>query len=256
MVKLFRPENASPVFPNDPRSEALVLEALRGSGLVPELVGITETPFGACVIYRHIDGESGNPDPCEAGRLLRHLHDVPAPAGLRTGPDGSHALRAEIRAQAQGLVTPDGQDLAQALLKRICGTDLPRSGVPALVHGDPVPGNMITGPGGLRLIDWQCPAVADPTLDLAIFLSPGMNLIYRGRPLDDTERQDFLSAYADDETNARMTGLEALYHARMAVYCLSRAYADPQPETSRDLAAARLELLALAECTGTPLLAV
>ena len=41
-----------------------------------------------------------------------------------------------------------------------------------------MPGNLILGEKGLRLIDWQCPAIGDPIVDIMMFLSPGMHEIY------------------------------------------------------------------------------
>ena len=54
-------------------------------------------------------------------------------------------------------------------------------GHPCLIHGDTVPNNFIQSVDALVLIDWQCPALGDPVLDLAIFLSPAMQQIARGR---------------------------------------------------------------------------
>ena len=97
------------------------------------------------------------------------------------------------------------------------------SGRRRLVHGDPVPGNIVTGPGRAALIDWQCPALGDPAADLAIFASPAMQQVYRGAPLSEAESAAFLAAYPDEETVARYRALRPWYHWRMAAYCLFRA---------------------------------
>ncbi|NIZ09744.1 phosphotransferase family protein [Pseudooceanicola sp. HF7] len=247
VVKLYRPETASAVFPNDPHAEARALKALHGTGLAPELLFQADSPLGPCVVYRHLSGSAGAPDPAEAGRLLRHLHAMPAPPGLRIGPDGSQALRAEIRQQAKGLRSRDGRALGDLLLEGIAVPDLTASGEVALIHGDPVPGNMVATPSGLCLIDWQCPAAGDPAVDIATFLSPGMNLIYRGRTLTLSERLAFLEAYGSTRARSRFAVLEPLFHARMATYCLSRAAAG----SALDRDAALLELQALARKSGT-----
>jgi thiamine kinase len=41
---------------------------------------------------------------------------------------------------------------------------------PVLLHTDVVPGNLILGDKGLQLIDWQCPAIGDPIVDIMMFL--------------------------------------------------------------------------------------
>ncbi|MFB0994862.1 MAG: phosphotransferase, partial [Paracoccaceae bacterium] len=94
---------------------------------------------------------------------------------------------------------------------------------PCLIHADMVAGNIIVGPEGLRFIDWQCPAVGDPAEDLAMFLSPAMQALYRGKPLQAAEAADFLNAYPDQEVVKRLHELLPLFHYRMAAYCLWRA---------------------------------
>ena len=79
---------------------------------------------------------------------------------------------------------------------------------------------MIAQKGGLKLIDWQCPAIGDPCEDIAVFLSPAMQIIYRGTALSTAERNAFLRAYPDEATIQRYRQLEPWYHWRMAAYCL------------------------------------
>ena len=92
-----------------------------------------------------------------------------------------------------------------------------------LLHGDPVPANIIAGARSLRLIDWQCPAIGDPCEDLAVFLSPAMQMTYRGSKLGTRETSEFLSAYPDPGIIARYRQLAPWYHWRMAAYCLWQA---------------------------------
>ena len=88
------------------------------------------------------------------------------------------------------------------------------------LHGDPVAGNIVGNPEDWRLIDWQCPAIGDPCEDIALFLSPAMQMAYRGAPLSEGERQRFLATYPDPEITRRYQSLAAFYHWRMAAYCL------------------------------------
>jgi thiamine kinase-like enzyme len=86
-----------------------------------------------------------------------------------------------------------------------------------------VAGNLIDGPGGITLIDWQCPASGDPTEDVATFLSPAMQWLYRGRVLSPPETEAFLSAYPDPDVTTRYLRLRPLYRWRMAAHCLWKA---------------------------------
>lgn len=92
------------------------------------------------------------------------------------------------------------------------------------LHGDPVPGNMVASPRGLILIDWQCPAIGDPASDLAIFLSPAMQTLYRSAPLTPCDAKRFLTAYGDEATVFRYLHRAPLYHYRIAAHCLWRAH--------------------------------
>ena len=64
---------------------------------------------------------------------------------------------------------------------------------PVLLHTDVVPGNLILGEEGLRLIDWQCPAIGDPIVDIMMFLSPGMHKIYGSGKLSMKDHETFLN---------------------------------------------------------------
>lgn len=127
--------------------------------------------------------------------------------------------------------------------------DVVPSGRRALLHGDPVPGNLILSPDGPVLIDWQCPATGDPTEDLAIFLSPAMQMFYRGRPLSADEAATFLGAYGDAATVARYRALAPWHHWRMAAYCLWRM-ARGGGDSRAEAAAFDAELAAMREAVS------
>lgn len=222
VVKLFARDRACTVFPNDPSAEAQMLRHLAGRQIAPELLHTADSALGRCIVYRHIPGPTwaaGRTDIADIARLLRAVHALPAPVGLRPGPNGTDDLRAEIAAQA-----PPG-----AQLPPLPDLTLPPV-TPRLIHGDPVPGNIVVSASGLRLIDWQCPALGDPCLDLATFLSPAMGLLYLGKPLDADACRRFLVAYGDAQVIARYRALAPFFHARMTAYCLSRAAAGSAPD--------------------------
>ncbi len=97
--------------------------------------------------------------------------------------------------------------------------DVPPSGKSVFLHGDVVPGNLIAGENDLFLIDWQCPGIGDPCEDIAIFLSPAMQRVYRGAPLNEAEFEMFFEGYGDASIKARYRALAPAYHWRMAAYC-------------------------------------
>ncbi|MDT8325903.1 MAG: phosphotransferase [Roseovarius sp.] len=239
VVKLFAQDDQNPLFPNDPLREIQVLLHLEGLGLAPKLLDHFATPFGSCVIYEHLPGQRWQNDPAQAANLLRRLHAVAPPDGLRTAPDGSCALRQQGE-MILARCPPAQASWARALRPK---TDIAPAGVTNLLHGDPVPGNIIGASQDWRLIDWQCPGIGDPCEDIAIFLSPAMQLAYRGKALSRLEIQDFLKAYGDAKILERYAILAAWYHWRMLAYCLwQQANGDLQAETRAQAEAEALHL--------------
>jgi thiamine kinase-like enzyme len=91
-----------------------------------------------------------------------------------------------------------------------------------LLHTDAGTGNFIVGPGGIRLIDWQCPALGDAAEDLFTFLSPAFQVLYNHEPLTAAERAEFLDAYDDPQVLARLSALEPALTYRFGAYCAMR----------------------------------
>jgi len=139
--------------------------------------------------------------------------------GLPKAPDGSAALARQTLEILSLCRAPAAEQLRHLQPK---GHVAP-SGRRRLLHGDPVPGNIVVRDGQAALIDWQCPALGDPAGDLAIFASPAMQRVYRGAPLGVEEKQDFLAAYPDRAAVDRYRALAPWTHWRMAAYCLYQA---------------------------------
>ena len=219
VCKLYRPDAATPLFPNDARAEERVLKHLAGTGLAPEPVATLATGSGPCLVYRHVSGASMPAASVAGARALRRLHrQAPAP-GLRRLACGPAAL------QRQGLAMLSMCDDRQAeRIRRQMpdGFDLPAVR-PVLLHGDPVPGNIIAAPSGVTFIDWQCPAIGDACEDLAIFLSPAMHLLYGDAGRRAPPLEALLAAYGDGEVGRRLERLLPWFHWRMAAYCLWKA---------------------------------
>lgn len=216
VVKLYSGETRNPLFPNDPQSEADVLRHLEGQNIAPRLQEHFQTDAGICLTYTHLDGVPWTSGCTQVASLLHRLHKIKPPVGLRQVPDGSAALRQ----QGMTILEECPRYLTQQLRQLEPKGCVAPSGASCLLHADPVPTNMIAQAGKLKLIDWQCPAIGDPCEDLAVFLSPAMQITYRGNALSATERATFLDAYPGKATIRRYRLLEPWYHWRMAAYCL------------------------------------
>lgn len=213
-MKLYAGASLNPLFPNNPGAEATLLQYLEPRRIAPKFQASFDTSQGRCNVYCHVPGTAWRVNAPAVARLMRRLHVLERPDGLRRVADGSAAL------------------IEQVLhIVALCGkmpdflADLPRdvvlpSGREALLHSDIVPGNVIENDSGLHLIDWQCPAVGDPCEDIAVFLSPAMQHLYRGKVLSDQEVASFFIGYDDPTVADRYHRLAPFYHARMAAYCL------------------------------------
>ena len=158
---------------------------------------------------------------CEVARLLGRLHRLPLPGDL---PQRA-ADPAALLAAGDAMLREAGADAHRRLAGlRPVPMELPEPAVkPALVHRDVVPANVILGPAGPVLIDWQCPARGDPAEDLASALSPAMQALYGKESLDQAAIAQFLDAYPDPAVVARYRRHRPFFLWRTAAYCLWKA---------------------------------
>ncbi len=205
VVKRFLPAKATPLFPNDPELEAKALEHLSNFQIAPRL--LAKGP--GWVVWRHCSGRSWQGEAGLAG-LFEKLQMVPRFAGLKARPMGAEAILADAKGFAPAGLPPPPVPRAIALPQ------------PSLLHGDFVPGNILATDRGLRLIDWQCPAWGDPVDDLALFLSPAMQRLYRGRPLL-AEEISVILQQLPDQMRQRYLALRSALHWRIAAHCALRA---------------------------------
>lgn len=219
VLKLYRRDFDNPLFGNDARLEALCLERLAGTGLAPQLRASGTNGQEAWVVYDHAPGAPWRADCAIAARVLADLHaqspDVTAPPGC----NGSAA----ISQHALAILTRCAEPERGKLIRMRPYTAAVEAGPTCLIHGDPVAGNLLVSDTRAVLIDWQCPAIGDPSEDLAMFLSPAMQQVYRGAPLTAAEESQFLATYENRETVVRYLALKPWFHWRMAAYCLWRA---------------------------------
>ena len=210
VVKAYDPTAGTPLFPNDPAAEARALALLGPSGLAPHLAAAGD----GWIAYAHVDGAPWRNDPAPVATALHRLHRQPG-AGFRDLASGSAAILRQghaIAGDCRATLPPPPPDPGLRPIGQSC-----------LIHGDAVPGNIIVASGGVTLIDWQCPARGDPCEDLATFLSPAMQWLYRGAILTAAEAERFLAAYPDSALTARYSVLAPLFRWRMAAHCQWKA---------------------------------
>lgn len=225
VVKLYRAEAHTPLFANDPDAEAASLSALSATGLAPDFVAAGITPAGRSLVYRHVAGRpwAAGDDPRPVAQALGRLHAHPLPDTLSALPTGPARLRDTTLDICAELDANDASPLRASV------TQLPdlAPAFPAFIHGDATAGNTLVTSDGITFIDWQCPAIGDPADDLAVFLSPAMQLASGNVPLSPEDEARFLDSYAvaaphGAQTVARYRATAPLYRARMAAYALWR----------------------------------
>jgi hypothetical protein len=216
ICKLYLDASANPLYANTPLAEYECLRALTGAGVAPDAQGFVETPFGVLLLYHYIAGQIWDGDVMAVAELLGRVHALAPSIGLRVLPETVSSVT------TQGLDILDKVKDGRGDELRALRPDVKLDPItPVLIHTDVVAGNLIQGPDGLRLIDWQCPAFGDPLVDVAMFLSPAMHFVYGAAPLSDTDKQTFLNAI-NPKIRTRYEQAGALYHWRMAAYCLWR----------------------------------
>ena len=219
VLKLYRTTLRNPLFGNDAGLEAACLRALQSTGFVPNLRATGAFECDRWVFYDHAPGTPWRQRADKVGRLLRKLHNFSAEVSVPPGCNGS----ADLARHAERILAGCQSDRVDALAAMRPGNTVAPAPKTCLVHGDPVPGNILEDETGLTLIDWQCPVIGDPCEDLAMFLSPAMQHLYRSTPLSQREEDTFLTAYGDPDTVSRYYALRPWYAWRMAAYCLWRA---------------------------------
>lgn len=214
-LKIYGDDTATPLFANRPGDEARALVALSGTGLAPQLVDRGRIRGREWVLYRWVGaGTLPHPSPASVGTALSRLHGTRPPDLPRMTSELAETQAEEMLAALAG---PQRKRLAS---RRVAPPVLAGN---AFLHGDPVPGNLVASQDGVRLIDWQCPAVGDPVFDIALYLSPAMQLVHGGRILSEAERRGFFAAYGDPAAKGRWAEAAPFMAWRMALYCAWRA---------------------------------
>jgi Ser/Thr protein kinase RdoA (MazF antagonist) len=236
VVKLFLQLDDNPLFPNDAAQEQAALGHYRSFGLAPDIFAGGKN----WVIYRYVEALQWSSGAEKVGISLAKLHGVERLATARRLPSGSEALYM----QSERIIARCPETLHEALPTLRARSIVPEFDGACGLHGDPVPANILCAEGRTLFIDWQCPAIGDPCEDIAIFLSPAMQVTYRGATLSDNEKHAFWDGYANPDVQNRYERLMPYFHRRMIAYCLWRM-AHRQENSVAALAAERR---ALSEC--------
>ncbi len=218
VLKVYRTKLSNPLFRNDAKLEARCLSALEPMGFAPRLRATGAHENGHWVFYDHAPGSPWQSEPARVAKLLRKLHALDIAIQVPKGSNGSD----DLARHAERILAKCVSDQKARLEHLRPNCEVPPSRSTCLIHGDPVAGNILVADSGLTLIDWQCPAQGDPCEDIALFLSPAMQQLYRGAPLSPAEKAQFLSAYGQPDVTNRYRELQKWYGWRMAAYCLWR----------------------------------
>ena len=217
ICKLYLETKTNPLFNNIPEAEYRCLLWLEGSNIAPKPYKFLKTPFGEVLLYNFISGETWSHDVETVSELLTRIRNHKYPKGLRRlsiVPSDIKQSGFEIINRLNGYHKNE--------LMNICPNVSISDIEPVLLHTDVVPGNLIIGDEGLRLIDWQCPAIGDPIIDIMMFLSPGMHEIYGSGKLSMKAHEAFLMNLTLKLRN-RYNIIGPLYHWRLAAYCFWKA---------------------------------
>jgi hypothetical protein len=248
VVKQFVQVPVNPMFPILPTAEHAALQFLQGQECAPTPIAfIANSPAGSLLVYAYVPGSSWNGDLEAAAILLARVQGVPIDAfamdAFRKLPTDAIALQNHAQAMLQShqsALSDSVRELRPPVSMQPAHPK--RRGV--LVHTDCGPGNMVSSPQGLRLIDWQCPGIGDGLQDVVTFLSPAMQMLYGYPVLTAAQEQQFLDAYfaaldesprAAQETRAWLHTVRSSHHYRFAAYCAMRAQdtATSDEKTSR-----------------------
>ena len=217
ICKLYLDTKSNPLFNNSPKAEYLCLFSLDGSDIAPKPYKYLKTPFGDVLLYHYIKGKTWSHDVNTVSGLLARIRKHKYPKELRI----LSTLPLDIKQTGIDIINRlNGYHKNE--LMNIC-PDVSISDIePVLLHTDVVPGNLILSDKGLRLIDWQCPAIGDPIVDIMMFLSPGMHEIYGSGKLSMKDHEVFLMSLTSNLRN-RYNIIGPLYHWRLAAYCFWKA---------------------------------
>lgn len=256
VVKNFVQVAVNPMFPIMPTAEYAALRFMQEQACAPTPVAfIADSPEGSLLVYEYVKGSSWNDDLDAAATLLARVHSIPIDAFAMNAFRKLPTDVPNLLEHAEGMLQCHQSALSDSVrnfLPKVSMQTVHPVRREALVHTDCGPGNMVSSPDGLRLIDWQCPGIGDGLQDVVTFLSPAMQVLYGYPVLTVAQEQQFLEAYFSElgegptdaqETLARLESTRSSHHYRFAAYCAMRA----QDTANTDEKTSRLYSVALKE---------
>ena len=217
ICKLYLDTKNNPMFDNNPIAEYNCLLWLEGANIAPKAYESLQTPFGYVLLYYYIEGKIWNKNVDKVSDLIQRVHSHKPLKELRTISGLPKNIRQYGMKMLNKLEDPYGEEILQNY-PNVSFTQIE----PVLIHTDVVAGNLIDGEDGLRLIDWQCPALGDPIFDISMFLSPAMHKIYGIKTFTISDFDNFLKGFSS-QIRERYYLIGPLYHWRLAAYCLWKA---------------------------------
>jgi len=217
ICKLYLETKTNPLFDNFPEEEYRCLLWLEGSDIAPKPYKYLKTPFGAVLMYYYIKGETWSHNIDTVAELLNRIRKHKYPKRLRVLSNLPSNIK-QTGLEIMNKLNNYHKDKLINICPEVSISDIK----PVLLHTDVVPGNLILGDDGLRLIDWQCPAIGDPIVDIMMFLSPGMHEIYGSGKLSMKDHEAFLMNLTP-KLRSRYNIIGPLYHWRLAAYCFWKA---------------------------------
>lgn len=242
VVKQYNAARQNPLFPNKIDDEWSAMGLASAQGLAPDRVWHDMIGAQHVLCYRYLPEISAPLSLSHAATVLGCVHEMPARTGFRRAPDHSDLIEMVVGQFLSELAT----ETSDHILTHRPQHRVDASGCQNFLHGDPIPSNMVHGMDGMRLIDWQCPAIGDPAYDLALFLAPSMSAGYGREPLNADERRAFLNAYPNRQVIIRLHDLEPWITWMLAAYAAWRMHQGLDDSSLRlDLEMARLKSCSL-----------
>ena len=212
VAKLFAMPTAGTLFPNLPEKEAEALRRLEGLDVAPNLVGFW--PEVKLLVYDYVEGEMWDGDVVGAAHLLLRK-EVADPTGFR-----------RVSLTCENILAEGDAFFVRCKNKpkefRPCPVAISIPEKLSLIHTD-VGVNLVGSGGGLRLIDWQCPAAGDICEDIYSFLSPAFQILGERPQLSDEQIKSFWDTLNRPDLARRYSKLRAAFAWRFAGYCAWRA---------------------------------
>lgn len=188
-------------------------------------------------VWEAVPDRGDRPRGRDLGKLLRHIHDLPEPASWLPSWQPLADVRARI-GEATELTAADLAfllDRCDEVSERLARLEFPSS--PSLVHGDAHLGNLIPGPAGPVLCDFDSSSLGPPEWDL---IPLAVGVVRFGEPAG--RYRELVRTYGFDVT--RWDGFEVLRGVRelkliTSVLPILTSRPEVRPELFRRLADVR-----------------